>query len=251
MDLDLQGKSALITGGSKGIGLACAHAFAAEGCHLHLASRDADRLEKVSRTLRERHAVRVAIYSADLRDPVALHALATACADVEILVNNAGDIPGGTIETIDDQTWRHAWELKLFAYINLTREMYVHMKSRGRGTILNIIGMAGEQPSFEYICGSAAGGALIAFTKGMGKGSREHGVRILGLNPASTRTERVMAVMKAASKAKFGDENRYEDLIRAGVFTKLIEPEQVADAAVFLASPRAGALSGVTLSLGA
>jgi hypothetical protein len=60
-----------------------------------------------------------------------------------------------------------------------------------------------------------------------------------------------MAVMKAASKAKFGDENRYQDLIRAGTFTKLIEPEQVADAAVFLASPRAGALSGVTLSLGA
>jgi len=247
MNLELKGKSVLITGGSKGIGLACAKAFAAEGCRVHIASRSKDRLEEARKLL----GGEAKIHSVDLRDGKALQRLADACGEVDILVNNAGDIPGGTLEAIDEAKWRHAWELKLFGYINLTRELFTRMKARKAGVIVNVIGMAGENPSFEYVCGSTANAGLAAFTKGMGKASAASGVRVLGVHPPATRTDRIVPLIKAAAKEKLGDENRWEELIGTGSFGHMIEPEQVADTVVFLASPRAGKLSGVVLNLGA
>src|SRR5256714_5976399 len=242
MDLRLKGKSVLITGGSKGIGFACAKAFAAEGCRLHLASRNADRLGQAAREL----GGDVKTHAVDLRDGAALRQLAGDCGDVDILVNNAGDIPGGTIETVDEAKWRHAWELKVFGFINLTREIYPRMKARKSGVIVNVIGMAGEHPSFEYICGATANAGLANFTRALGKGYAQHGVRVVGVHPPSTRTDRIITLMKAQAKAKFGDENRYEELMG-----NVIEPEQVGDTVCFLASPRAWQLSGVMLNLGA
>jgi 3-oxoacyl-[acyl-carrier protein] reductase len=246
MDLGLAGKSVLITGGSKGIGLACAKTFAAEGCRVHLAARDRKRLEQARVEL----GGEAELHPTDLRDGGALRALAAACAQIDILVNNAGDIPGGTIESMDEAKWRHAWELKVFGYINLSRAMFEPMKKRGSGVIVNVIGMAGENPSFEYICGSTANAGLAGFTKALGKGSREHGVRVVGVHPPSTRTDRILGVMKAAAKAKFGDEDRYPELVASGAFGGMIEPEQVGDTVAFLASARAGQLSGVVLNLG-
>ena len=247
MNLELAGKSVLITGGSKGIGFACAKAFVAEGCRVHLAARDPTRLERARSEL----GGDATLHPVDLRDARAQRALAAACADIDVLVNNAGDIPGGTLESVDDSKWRHAWELKVFSYINLCRELFARMKERKSGVIVNVIGMAGENPSFEYICGSTANAGLAAFTKALGKGSREHGVRVLGVHPPSTRTDRIISVMKAAAKAKFGDENRYPELIASGAFGGMIEPEQVGDMVAFLASARAGLLSGVVVNLGA
>jgi NAD(P)-dependent dehydrogenase (short-subunit alcohol dehydrogenase family) len=247
MDLQLRGKSVLVTGGSKGIGLACAKAFAAEGCRVHIASRSRERLEEARKLLgpdSEMHAT-------DLRDGKALRALAATCADVDVLVNNAGDIPGGTIEAIDEAKWRHAWELKVFGYVNLTRELFGRMKARKSGVIVNVIGMAGEYPSFEYVCGSMANAGLGAFTKAMGKGSPAFGVRVLGVHPPATRTDRIIPLMRAAAKEKLGDESRWEELIGTGSFGQMIEPEQVGDTVAFLASARAGKLSGVMLNLGA
>jgi NAD(P)-dependent dehydrogenase (short-subunit alcohol dehydrogenase family) len=246
MDLGLGGKSVLITGGSKGIGLACAKAFAAEGCRVHLAARDRARLEAAKAQLDGR----ASLHAVDLRDGAALAGLAAVCADIDILVNNAGDIPGGTLETLDEEKWRHAWELKVFSYINLSRLLYARMKSRGAGVILNVVGMAAEHPSFEYICGSTANAGLAAFTKALGKAMAEHGVRVLGVHPPSTRTERIVTVMKGAAKAKFGDESRYPELAGSGPFAGMMEPEQVADVIVFLASPRCAQLSGIVVSLG-
>ena len=245
MDLNLKGKSVLITGGSKGIGLACAKSFAAEGCRVHVASRNRETLEAAARSIGGQAHV------ADLRDARALRALAEDCADVDILVNNAGDIPGGTIEAIDEAKWRHAWELKVFGYVNLSRELFARMKARKSGVIVNVIGMAGEKPSFEYICGSMANAGLGAFTKAMGSGSSAFGVRVLGVHPPATRTDRIVPLMKAAAKEKLGDETRWQELVGTGSFGQMIEPEQVADMVAFLASVRAGKLSGVMVNLGA
>src|SRR5258706_12799845 len=242
MDLGLKGKSVLITGGSKGIGLACAKSFVAEGCRVQLAARDKDRLAQAAKAL----GGDVKTHSIDLRDAAALRKLAADCGDLDILVNNAGDLPGGTIETIDETKWRHAWELKVFGFVNLTREVYPRMKAKKNGVIINVIGMAAEHPSFEYICGATANAGLASFTKALGKGFAQHGVRVVGVHPSSTRTDRIITLMKAQAKAKFGDENRYEELMG-----NVIEPEQVGDAVCFLASPRAGQLSGVMLNLGA
>ncbi len=259
MDLGLQGKTVLITGGSKGIGLACADVFAAEGCAVHIAARNAQQLEAAQAQIQARHGVRITTHAVDLRDGAALKALAKSCAGADILVNNAGDIPGGTLEALDESKWRHAWELKVFGFINLTREMFGHMKSKPEHAaggsanyrvIMNVIGMAAEHPSFEYLCGATANAGLAAFTKGLGKGSLEHGIRCLGVHPPSTRTDRITSMIKTLAKTKYGDENRGEDLIRDGILGRPIEPEQVADAVAFLSSRRAGILSGVMLNLG-
>ena len=247
MDLGLKGKSVLITGASKGIGLACAKAFAAEGSNLHLAARSADLLAAAASEIQARYGVKVDSHVCDLRAEGAVKQLADACAEVDILVNNAGDIPGGNIETVDEARWRHAWELKVFGYINLTRAMLAHMKPRGKGVIVNVIGMAGVTHPPEYICGTMGNAALEAFTKGVGKGSIEYGVRVLGIHPPATRTDRIIQLNKTIAKQKFGDESRWEELLKQ---TRVIEPEQVADTVLFFASERANHLSGVMLNLG-
>jgi len=250
MKFGLEGKHVLITGGSKGIGRACALAFAAEGCKLHLVARDAGRLEAAREAVRARHPVEVELHPADLRDGQAVKRIAAECAAAEILVNNAGDIPGGSIDQIDEAKWRHAWDLKLFGYVNLTREMLANMRARSRGVIVNVIGMAGEKPSWDYICGGVANAGLAAFTKGLGSKSLEFGIRVVGLHPPATRTDRITALLKTVAKNKYGDESRIDDVLKDGSFGRVIEPEQVADTVVFLASPRASHLSGVVLSFG-
>lgn len=246
MNLGLTGKSVLITGASKGIGLACAASFAAEGCDVHLAARSVDLLAQRADELRAQYNVRVITHCCDLRAAGAIAELSTACSEVDILVNNAGDIPGGGLMTVDEQTWRHAWELKVFGYINLTRLMLTQMQARGHGVIVNVIGMAAVTQPDAYICGAAGNAALDAFTKAAGKGAIGHGVRVLGLHPGATMTDRIVTLNKAIARQRFGDESRWEELLRGA---RIQTPEQVADTVVFMASERAGHLSGVMLNL--
>lgn len=250
MDLGLKGRHVLITGGSKGIGLACAMRFAAEGCNLHLVSRDQGRLDAARAAVRTQSPVEVTLHAADLRDGAAVKRVAAAAGAVDILVNNAGDIPGGSVLDIDEAKWRHAWDLKLFGYVNMTREALGAMKARGRGVIVNVIGMAGEKPSYEYICGAVANAGLAAFTKGLGGKTPEFGVRVVAVHPPATRTDRIMTLVRNVAKQKYGDESRADEVLKDGSFGRVIEPEQVADTVAFLASDRASHLSGIVVNLG-
>jgi NAD(P)-dependent dehydrogenase (short-subunit alcohol dehydrogenase family) len=250
MDLGLKGRRVLITGGSKGIGLACAQRFATEGCSLALVSRDQGRLDAARAAIRAQHPVEVTLHAADLRDGAAVKRVAAAAGAVDILVNNAGDIPGGSVLDIDEAQWRHAWDLKVFGYVNMTREVLGGMKARGRGVIVNVIGMAGEKPSYEYICGAVANAGLAAFTKGLGGKTPEFGVRVVAVHPPATRTDRIMTLVRNVAKQKYGDESKADEVLASGSFGRVIEPEQVADTVAFLASDRAGQLSGVVLNLG-
>ena len=250
MDLGLKGRHVLITGGSKGIGLACAMRFAAEGCNLHLVSRDQGRLDAARAAVRTQSPVEVTLHTADLRDGAAVKRVAAAAGAVDILVNNAGDIPGGSVLDIDEAKWRHAWDLKLFGYVNMTREVLGAMKARGRGVIVNVIGMAGEKPSYEYICGAVANAGLAAFTKGLGGKTPEFGVRVVAVHPPATRTDRIMTLVRSVAKQKYGDESRADEVLKDGSFGRVIEPEQVADTVAFLASDRASHLSGIVVNLG-
>src|SRR5260370_17496041 len=139
MDLHLRGKRVLITGASKGIGAAAAEAFAEEGCHLRLAARSGDQLKALAERLRSTHQTDATAHVVDLRKPEDIAKLVKDASDIDILVNNAGDIPGGSLDKIDEPTCRHAWELKVFGYINLTPAIYAQMKSRAHAVILTNI----------------------------------------------------------------------------------------------------------------
>jgi NADP-dependent 3-hydroxy acid dehydrogenase YdfG len=115
---------------------------------VHLAARSTEAMQALAERLRAAHQVNVIAHTIDLRKSDDLYRLARGTASIDILVNNAGDIPGGSLEKIDEATWRHAWELKVFGYINLTRLVHADMKSRNNGVIVNIIGAAGER--FNY-----------------------------------------------------------------------------------------------------
>ncbi|MEH2472200.1 NAD(P)-dependent dehydrogenase (short-subunit alcohol dehydrogenase family) [Nitrobacteraceae bacterium AZCC 2161] len=245
MDLHLHGKRVLITGASKGIGAAAAEAFAEEGCHLHLAARNVEMLEALADRLRARHQIDVTIHPVDLRKPDHLASLAATAGDIDILVNNAGDIPGGSLDKIDEPTWRHAWDLKVFGFINLTRLIYAQMKARGHGVIVNDIGAAGEKFDANYICGSAGNAALMAFTRALGGKSLKDNIRVVGINPGPVETERHITLMKTRAKSQFGDENRYRELQAGLPLGRPAHSREIADLMTFLASDRAGYTSGV------
>lgn len=249
MDLGLRGQSVLITGGSKGIGFACAEAFAAEGCNLHLASRSREALEAARAAVRARHNVAVEIHAHDLSLSAEQAALAAACGDIDILVNNAGAIPGGDLETIDEARWRQAWELKVFGYINLTRAVLPRMRARGRGTIVNVIGLAGEMPMYDYVCGTVGNAALMAFTKAVGSRSVDYGVRVLAVNPPYTATDRLVTVMRAQAASRLGDAERWRELLQDKPFGRAAEPAEIAAVVVFLASPRSSYMSGTVVPI--
>src|SRR5688500_7141040 len=121
MDLKLSGRTALITGASRGIGFGVAQSLAAEGCHLHLSSRNAAHLEAARAKILAAHKVNVTCHPMDLGVSENAAKLGKACRDVDILVNNAGAIPQGTLTGLAEKTWRESWDLKVFGYINLAR----------------------------------------------------------------------------------------------------------------------------------
>ena len=250
MDLGLAGRHALITGASQGIGAETARVFAEEGCHLHLTARSAERLQALAAELTAAHGVEVTVHPCDLEAPGEAAKLAAAAGAVDILVNNAGVIPGGSLLDVDEASWRAGWELKVFGYINLTREVLRGMVARGRGVIVNDIGNAGERLDAAYICGTTGNAALMAFTKAIGGHSlADHGVRVVGVNPGPVATDRMPKLLKKRATDWFGDESRWEELLARYPLGRMATAREIADAIVFLASDRSGYTSGTILTI--
>ncbi len=252
MDLGLQGKRALVTGASKGIGLAVAHSLAAEGCHLDIAGRGLAALEQARDALRQAApAIDVRIHAADLSRVEDQQRLAQACPDVDILVNNAGSNPAGDLGDITDQIWRASWDLKVFGYINLCRALCHTMKARRGGVIANIIGYAGERLFSRYIIGATGNAALMAFSRSLGSQSPDFGVRVVGVNPGYTATDRAESVLRKIAESKFGSAERWRDVERELdlPFGRMAQPHEVADVVAFLVSPRASYVSGTVVTV--
>jgi hypothetical protein len=235
MDLNLKGKRVLVTGASKGIGRACAQLLEKEGCTVLGASRSI--------------APGPNTRQIDLAKGGAAEELAAWAGDLDILVNNAGAIPGGDLLKVDEETWRKAWDLKLFGYINLTRAVYARMKAKKRGVIVNIIGAAGEKMNAAYIAGSAANASIMAFTRALGGASHVDGIRVVGINPGPVETDRLVSLHKQMAQTKLGDPERYRELFKDMSFGRPATPEEIANAVAFFASERSAYTSGTILTI--
>jgi len=252
MDLGLQGKSALVTGASKGIGLAVARSLAQEGCGIDIVARDGATLDRArNHILREVPGAQVRVHVADLSLAPDQARLAENCRDADILVNNAGAAAAGNLEDTSDALWRDSWALKVFGYINLSRDFYRFMKQRRSGVILNIIGYAGERLNAKYIVGSTGNAALMAFTRSAGSQSPDFGVRIIGINPGYTATERAEGQFRDFSRKRFGTPERWREIESEMnlPFGRMAAPEEIASMATFLVSPKASYVSGTVVTV--
>ena len=249
MELGLRGRKALITGGSKGIGRACADALAEEGVDIVLVSRTEADLAKARDEIASRHNVAVRYHALDLSDGRNVDRLAADCPDIDILVNNAGAIPGGDIAEIDEPRWRQAWDLKVFGYINMTRRFYALMAARKAGVIVNILGAAGENPDFNYIAGSSGNASLMAFTRAMGGTAPRDGLRVVGINPGPVMTERLVTLTRHRAQSQLGDPERWPELMKGYAFGRAAKPEEIGWMAAFLASDRSGYTTGTIVTI--
>ena len=235
MDLNLKGKRALVTGGSKGIGRACAEVLATEGCHVLIAARNPGSAPNAK--------------AIDLSQRGAAEALAAWAGDLDILINNAGAIPGGDLLKVEEEVWRRAWDLKVFGYINLTRLVYAGMKARRSGVVVNIIGGAGEKMNAAYIAGSTGNAGLMAFTRALGGASHADGIRVVGINPGPVKTDRLVTLYRQMAETQLGDAGRYEELFKGMSFGRPGTPEEIAWMAAFLASERSSYTSGCIVTI--
>lgn len=249
MDLQLQGKSVLITGASQGIGEGIALAFAQEGSHLRLVARSEPKLGAIAQRVRSEHGVSAEILPLDITAPGAVDKIMAFAGDADILINNAGTIPGGNLWDVDEKLWRSGWELKVFGYINLIRAMYPVMKARHAGVILNNIGNGGENFDFNYIAGTTGNAALMAFTRALGGKSLADGIRVVGVNPGPVATDRVLKILKMRARQLLGDEARFTELIEKFPLGRAAHVQEVADLFVFLASPRSAYTSGTIMTV--
>lgn len=250
MQLQLTGKSVLITGASKGIGLACAYSFAEEGCRrLHLAARNGEAMIAAKTDLEARYDnIEITVHALDLSSTAAMETLIGQVGDIDILINNAGDIPAGSLEIVDDAAWRKGFDLKVFGYITLSRAFYARMKGRD-GVIINVIGNSGENWDASYIAGSTGNAALMSFTRALGGASLNDGVRVVGINPGPVATDRMLKIMKRKSIDMLGDEARWEELFDKYPGKRPATSEEVADLVSFMASPRAGYITGTIVTI--
>jgi NAD(P)-dependent dehydrogenase (short-subunit alcohol dehydrogenase family) len=249
MDLGLQGKTALITGGSKGIGRASADVLADEGCNVILVAREQAALDAAAQAIRARRQVAVRTIAADLSSDAAVREVAKEAGAVDILVNNAGAIPPGDLLSVDDERWRRAWDLKVFGYISFSRVVYAAMKARGSGVIVNVIGSAGEKFPPGYIAGATGNASLMAFTRALGKAAPADGLRVVAINPGPVETERHVMLQRDRAAKELGDPERWRELTKGMPFGRPATPEEIGNAVAFLASPRSGYTSGTVLTI--
>ena len=248
MDLGLKDKKVLITGGSKGIGLACAKAFVAEGARVALVSRSRENLEAARKTLKDCYTV-----AADLTDAAAAAAMVERVEKefgaLDVLVNSAGAAKRTDADELTPAAWRAGMDAKYFSYINVIDPVIKRMGKRGRGAIVNVIGSGGKVASPTHLAGGAANAALLLATAGLAYAYASKGVRVIGVSPGVTKTERVAEGLKAeAKRANLSEEQAYQQMISRLPMGRPAEPDEIADIVVFAASERGRYLTGANIS---
>ncbi len=253
MDLGLSGQVVLVTGGSKGIGLACARAFAREGARVAIASRSQANLEAATAAL-SGDAPGVGAYRADLASPADAHALVqaveTSLGPIDVLVNCAGAARRHMVDDLDAAAWHQGMDAKYFPYVNAIDAVRPGMIARRAGAIVNIVGMGGRIGQPHHLAGGAANAALMLVTVGLAHALGRHGIRVNAINPALTFTDRVAQAMRLEADAQGITEAEALERGQARVpLGRFGQPEEVAAVALFLASSQASYVTGAIVPM--
>jgi len=252
MELGLERKVAIVTGGSKGIGRATALAFLNEGASVLICARGQRGLDETVSAAGHAARERIDAISADLMREAAIKQVVARCVArfgrVDILINNAGSARPGDFLQLTDEAWVDDWTLKFFGYVRMAREVLPQMQRQHGGVIINIIGAGGLNPTGNYMIGGAANAALNHFTKALADAAAKYGVRAVGINPGPILTERLLKMRGALAPAAAGqaDDDAFRRMTPLG---RIGKPEEVADLVLFLASDRGAFIHGANISI--
>ncbi len=252
MNLELDKKIVLITGGSKGIGLACAKTFLSQGAHVLIASRSAENLATAKKLL-EKYG-ETFTYKADLSNPDHAENLAKSVHQnfdkVDILINSAGAAQQAPLSELDMSSWRKAIEAKYFTYMFAIQAFLPKMLERKTGNIVNVIGTGGKFPLPFHIAGGAANAALMLTTCGLAGVSANKNIRINGVNPGYIKTERLEHILQAKSRDSGIELDKVEERLCQDIpMGRMGEAIDVANLVAFLASPRSSYITGVNVPI--
>jgi NAD(P)-dependent dehydrogenase (short-subunit alcohol dehydrogenase family) len=253
MDLELVDTVVLVTGGSKGIGLECARAFAREGARVAIASRNPENLQRAAELL-EGEGIHVLPVAVDLRNAGDAGKMARLVEErlgpIDVLVNSAGAAARSPPSELTAKHWHDAMQAKYFTYIHAMDAVLPRMADRGGGVVVNVVGMGGKQASPIHLPGGAANAALMLASAGLGNAFAGKNIRVNAVNPAATLTDRLQEGIAADARASGSTpEATLAARTRQHPMGRFAEPREVADVVVFLASKRASYVNGAILSI--
>ena len=254
MDLKLKSKTALVTGGSEGIGKAIAMALAKEGVDVAICARRKETLEATAKEIAAATDRKVIAIPADLtKDDDAKNFVTKAKAElgrIDILVNNAGSSPGGVIETLTEADWAQSLQLKFMGYVRCLRHALPLMVAQGGGRVVNLIGNDGVKPSYWEIAPGAANAAGQNLTLSLAGQYGKHNISFVAVNPGPVRTERWDGLVKAMSRDMKLSLEDADKLAPASIpLGRIAEPDEVASLCVYLASPLAHFVNGTMVEI--
>lgn len=252
MDLGLRDKHVLITGGTRGIGLACARLYLQEGARVTLCGRSA--ASRATALAALEGDGRVAVHLADLTDAAAASRMVEQVEEqqgpVDVLVNCAGAAARRPFAELDAAAWRGAMDAKFHAYIHVIDPLVKRMAARGQGAIVNVIGMGGKFPRPIHLAGGSANAALMLATAGLAVAYAPQGIRVNAVNPSLTVTERLKEGLAADSRQRgISEEEALREASAVMPLRRLATAEEIADAVVYLSSARASYISGAILNV--
>ncbi|MFI4986673.1 MAG: SDR family NAD(P)-dependent oxidoreductase [Alphaproteobacteria bacterium] len=252
MELELAGKTALVTGSSRGIGRGIALALAEEGARLMLAGRDHAALDEVAGEIRKRGG-EVRSHAGDLREPAEAVRLVAAVKQhyqrLDILVSNAGATKRGDFFTLSEEDWQDGFALKFFAHVRLARAAWPLLKA-SQGSLLTIAGVGGRTPTADFAIGSSVNASCLAFTKALADIGKRDGVQVNAVNPGSVETERFARRLTALMAATGLDEAAARERYRQGHgITRIGLPTDIAGLAAFVVSARGRWLHGAVIDM--
>ena len=254
MDLKLNGKSALITGGSEGIGKGIAIGLAKEGASISICARREDVLETAAQEIRDSTGAKVIAIPTDLTDDDQARNFVERSikelGSADILVNNAGSSPGGILENLSEKDWEQSLQLKFMGYVRCLRYVLPTMVKQNAGRVINLIGNDGVKPSYWEIAPGAANAAGQNLTLSLAGQYGKHNISFVAINPGPVRTERWTGLVNAMARDMNLSFEEADKLAPSSIpLGRIAEVEEVANLCVMLASPLAHFVNGTQIEI--